>query len=447
MRMQRTRWAAMGATAALIVGAGGVLTSSASTGPAASSFVPITSCRLLDTRPAPDNVGPRATALGVDEVLAATVWGTNGQCTIPTSATAVSMNVTVISPTSASYLTVYPSDASPRPLVSSLNWVAGQPPTPNAVTTRLSADGKVSFYNLAGSVHLIADIVGYYVPSTSGPTGPVGNTGPTGPTGPAGPTGDPGPRPAHVVWVATSGGDYTSVRAALAAIGTTLPAASATTPYVIKIAPGVYEETAVVALENYVDLEGSGRSTTVLSCTCEVAGSLTSALSIAGAGMHVGLRDLTVSVAGTIDPASLVAAVHADHSSGGAVTFDGVALTASTTGINFGLLAVNSDVSLRDVVIDAHGGADGSGLLLESSSAVIDDSRISAASDSGSPAVYINGSQAVIHDAHLVGAPAVLRISGPTMIWNSVIEGGTTGVGAARCSGTVTEALAPYACV
>jgi hypothetical protein len=63
-----------------------------------------------------------------------------------------SMNVTIIFPSSSSFLAVFSSDAT-RPLAASLNWVAGQAPTPNAVTAALSADGKVSFYNLSGTVN------------------------------------------------------------------------------------------------------------------------------------------------------------------------------------------------------------------------------------------------------------------------------------------------------
>ena len=166
----RLRWVGVGGVIAVLVGAGSVLTTSASSPTAGSVFVPITSCRLLDTRPAPDNIGPRATALGVDDTLEVAVRGSNGNCTIPVDATAVSLNVTVVGPTSTSYLTVFPSDASPRPLVSSLNWTAGQAPTANAVTSRLSADGHLSFYNLSGRVDLLADIVGYYAPATAAGT-------------------------------------------------------------------------------------------------------------------------------------------------------------------------------------------------------------------------------------------------------------------------------------
>ena len=183
----RSRWAAVGAAVAVALGAGGVLTGSAASG-TASLLVPITPCRLMDTRAGTDNVGPRSTPIGADETYTPAVHGTNGRCTIPATATAVSMNVTVVNPTAASFLTVFPPDGT-RPLAASLNWVAGQAPTPNAVTGTLSADGRLGLYNLSGSVDVIVDIVGYYAPGSGspGPVGPAGPTGPTGPTGPAGP--------------------------------------------------------------------------------------------------------------------------------------------------------------------------------------------------------------------------------------------------------------------
>ncbi len=189
----RSRWAAIGAALAVALGAGGVLTGSAASG-TESLLVPITPCRLVDTRPGTDNVGPRATPIGADEVYTPMVHGTNGRCTIPATATAVAMNITVVNPTAASFLTVFPPDQS-RPLAASLNWVAGQAPTPNAVTGTLSTDGRLGLYNLSGTVDVIVDVVGYYVPGTGspGPAGPAGPTGPTGATGPSGAAGPAGP--------------------------------------------------------------------------------------------------------------------------------------------------------------------------------------------------------------------------------------------------------------
>ena len=129
-----------------------------------TTFVPTTPCRLVDTRPA-FNVGPRDTPLGAADTHVQQVTGTNGNCTIPTDATGVSMNVTAVEPSTASFMTIFPSDAA-LPVTSNLNYFLGAPPTPNKVDVKLSADGKASFYNLAGSVHLIADIGGYYTSSS-----------------------------------------------------------------------------------------------------------------------------------------------------------------------------------------------------------------------------------------------------------------------------------------
>lgn len=167
----RSRLVTAGVTIAVLVGAGGVLTSSAASSPSASSFVPITPCRLMDTRSG-STVGPRSTPIGA-ETYVVTVWGTNGNCTIPATATAVSLNVTFAGPTASGFLAVFPSD-KPWPGTSNLNFSANQAPAPNAVTSALSADGKLAVKNEAGAVNVLADIVGYYVSASAGsvPTDP-----------------------------------------------------------------------------------------------------------------------------------------------------------------------------------------------------------------------------------------------------------------------------------
>ena len=158
----RSRWAAIGAAIAVSIGGGGLMSASASIDSGERAvFVPITPCRLMDTRPA-TQVGPRGAAIGAGETYTVVVRGQNGQCDIPTDAVGVVMNVTAVNPTVGSFLTVFPADAAARPNASNLNWVGGQPPVSNAVTADLSADGKISFYNLGGTVDLAADVVGYF---------------------------------------------------------------------------------------------------------------------------------------------------------------------------------------------------------------------------------------------------------------------------------------------
>jgi hypothetical protein len=191
-RLWRSRWAAIGAAVAVTFGGGGLIAVQAASS-APSSLITIAPCRLVDTRPAPDTVGTRATPLGNAETVTFAVHGTNGQCTIPATATGISANVTTVAPSSAGFLTLFPAGGT-RPTASNLNFVAGQAPTPNAVTVGLG-NGAVSVYNHAGTVDVIIDIVGYYDPATSGPAGPAGpkgDKGATGSVGPAGPTGPAG---------------------------------------------------------------------------------------------------------------------------------------------------------------------------------------------------------------------------------------------------------------
>ena len=132
----------------------------ASVGADESTFVPITPCRLLDTRASAD-VGERRTPLGAGETLVAQVTGSNGDCSIPADAVGVALNATAVGSTQRSYATFHPADSA-RPLSSNLNYEPGQPPTPNKVDVRLGAGGDVAIFNAFGSVDVIADVTGYY---------------------------------------------------------------------------------------------------------------------------------------------------------------------------------------------------------------------------------------------------------------------------------------------
>ena len=158
----KTRWAAIGAAVAVTLGAGGLGISYATSPAGATAFVPITPCRVVDTRPAPDTVGARTSPLGPEETFTVSAHGDNGDCTgIPVGATGLSLNVTALGATSGTFLTLWATGAT-QPTASNLNPQPGQPPTPNAVTTGLSAGGQFNIFNKVGSVNVIVDIVGYY---------------------------------------------------------------------------------------------------------------------------------------------------------------------------------------------------------------------------------------------------------------------------------------------
>lgn len=174
-RFRPAQWGAAAAAAALtaaVLTVAPIVRANVAPGtppPAPATFVPITPCRLADTRPAPSTVGTRATPIGENETVAFTVRGQNGQCNIPASATGIAANVTAVNPTAAGFVTLFPADAPTRPLASNLNLLPGGAPTPNQVTVKLSATGVVNAFNRFGSVDLIVDIVGYYTPAAGYP--------------------------------------------------------------------------------------------------------------------------------------------------------------------------------------------------------------------------------------------------------------------------------------
>jgi len=91
---------------------------------------------------------------------------------------------------------------------------------------------------------------------------------------------------ANLVTVAKSGGDYTSIQAAVDSIDT----AAADQPYLIWVAPGVYSET--VVLKPYVHLQGAGQGATIITST--VSGDSPVTVATVVLTHHVSVRDLTV---------------------------------------------------------------------------------------------------------------------------------------------------------
>jgi hypothetical protein len=117
-----------------------------------SLFHAVSPARILDTRSA------GFAALGPNATLDLKVTGAGG--VPPNGVSAVALNVTVAGPTAPSFLTVFPTGDT-RPNASNLNYAANQV-VPNLVVAKLGTGGRLSFFNLAGSTHVIVDVAGWF---------------------------------------------------------------------------------------------------------------------------------------------------------------------------------------------------------------------------------------------------------------------------------------------
>lgn len=134
--------------------------------PETGSFTGLTPARLADTRsgyPTIDGQFQGVGAVGANGTLELTVTGRGGVPT--TGAGAVALNVTAANASAPSFLTVFPTGAS-KPTAANLNFVAGQV-VPNMVIVKVGVGGKVSLYNLAGSVDVIVDVLGWFPEGSS----------------------------------------------------------------------------------------------------------------------------------------------------------------------------------------------------------------------------------------------------------------------------------------
>jgi alpha-tubulin suppressor-like RCC1 family protein len=124
-------------------------------GPAANQgYLAVSPARFWDTRVGPGPTGQVGPGQSRDVQL-------TGSAGVPASgATAVAVNVTAVTPTAGTFVTVWPA-GEPKPLASNINLPAGDT-RPNLVIVKLGAGGLVSFANDAGATHLVADVVGYY---------------------------------------------------------------------------------------------------------------------------------------------------------------------------------------------------------------------------------------------------------------------------------------------
>ena len=143
--------------------------------PSPATYDPVTPYRICDTRS-----GNPSVLAGVDAQCNGQTFGPGGSLTIqvsgtnrsgsssggvPSGASSVVLNVTVVDATAASFLTVWPAGGG-QPLSSSVNWSAGQT-VANLVTVGLSSSGQINLYNAFGTTDVIVDVQGWMDSSDS----------------------------------------------------------------------------------------------------------------------------------------------------------------------------------------------------------------------------------------------------------------------------------------
>jgi PKD repeat protein len=123
-------------------------------------FYTVTPCRLLDTRTVEGGGAPVLS--NTDRTLDVPAVT---RCGVSPLATAVALNVTVLQPTGAGRLTVYPADLSQPPGTSTLNFRVGLTLANNTLLA-LSSNGRIKLRPVlptGGSVHLIVDVAGFFI--------------------------------------------------------------------------------------------------------------------------------------------------------------------------------------------------------------------------------------------------------------------------------------------
>lgn len=121
---------------------------------AALDYFTISPCRLVDTR----TTHPPALAAQSTRTFVAT-----GSCGVPSTAKAVSVNLTAVGPASPGFVTLFPGNGL-APSASSLNFSSGQTRGNNAIVL-LATDGAGTIgvrNGSAGTVHFVLDVNGYF---------------------------------------------------------------------------------------------------------------------------------------------------------------------------------------------------------------------------------------------------------------------------------------------
>lgn len=235
-------------------------------------------------------------------------------------------------------------------------------------------------------------------------------------------------RPAQIVWVATSGGDFTSVAAAMNSITD----ASATKPYVVRVAPGIYDEPGGVTVKDQVSLVGSGPGATTIRCACGGATSTSAGAAtvrIEGA-ITAEVSDLrVVNTGGGVYAAGVLVL----NTASSTVRLRRLAVVASGGGTySLGITSSGASPVIERVEVSATGtgvwgiSADGTG------TPVVDGATVTVSGSADTRAVVLAGLGASVVRNAVVSAtgasPAGLFLGGTTTVENVTVAATGSGV-------------------
>jgi hypothetical protein len=141
-------------------------------GSSGAPYSPLAPVRICDTRPgnASGLSGAATQCNGTNNVGSTLVGGVTkkinvaGSFGVPSGATAVVLNVTVVGPVGAGFVSVFPAGAA-LPTASNVNYVAGEV-VPNLVEVGTGTSGQVSFYS-SQAADIVVDVEGYSSPTDS----------------------------------------------------------------------------------------------------------------------------------------------------------------------------------------------------------------------------------------------------------------------------------------
>ena len=147
----------------------------AGSAPPPTAYAALSPYRICDTRSvAVTGYGTECSGhpLGQGQTLDVQITGVDGYVgqSVPADAQSVVLNVTAISGSATTYLTVFPAGSAP-PNASNLN-VTSAINQANLVVVALGTGGQVGIYNSAGTINVAVDVEGYFAPASGSSSGP-----------------------------------------------------------------------------------------------------------------------------------------------------------------------------------------------------------------------------------------------------------------------------------